>query len=90
MTREQQRRADALRATVNAVADVAAAQRRVETGVARAAFWGATWAEIAVGLGVTTQAAHKRFRHVRYDPVTRNVWTETQLPFEEPRPNKRS
>lgn len=49
--------------------------------VARAVRWGATWAEIGAELGVSPQAAHRRFRHARYDPATGKGWTEPPLPL---------
>jgi DNA-directed RNA polymerase specialized sigma24 family protein len=49
--------------------------------VARCVRWGATWAEIAAVLGVSAQAAHRRFRHARYDPSTGKGWTEPPLPL---------
>lgn len=49
--------------------------------VARALRWGATWAEIGAELDVSPQAAHRRFRHARYDPATGKGWTEPPLPL---------
>jgi hypothetical protein len=49
--------------------------------VARCGRWGATWSEIAGALGVTAQAAHRRFRHARYDPSTGKGWLEPPLPL---------
>ena len=49
--------------------------------VARCGRWDATWAEIAAVLGVTAQAAHRRFRHARYDPSTGKGWMEPPLPM---------
>lgn len=49
--------------------------------VARCGRWGATWAEIAAVLGVTAQAAHRRFRHARYDPSSGKGWLEPPLPL---------
>lgn len=49
--------------------------------VARCGRWGATWAEIGEVLGVTAQAAHRRFRHARYDPSTGKGWMEPPLPM---------
>lgn len=77
----QRRKTAALTAATAATVEVAAAQRRLEVAVGRAAHWGATWAEIANALGVTPQGAHKRFRNIRYDPSTGRAWTEPQLPL---------
>jgi hypothetical protein len=49
--------------------------------VARCGRWDATWAEIATALGVSAQAAHRRFRHARYDPSTGKGWMEPPLPM---------
>ena len=49
---------------------VRAAERDVADGVARALYWEATWVEIGDALGVSAQAAHRRFRHLRYDPAS--------------------
>ena len=38
---------------------------------------GCTWAEIGAALGVSAQAAHRRFRYSR---VTGEVWREPPLP----------
>ena len=43
--------------------------------------WEATWTEIAAALGVTPQAAHKRYRHLRYDPDTGRRWHEPLPPL---------
>jgi hypothetical protein len=57
---------------------------RIETqrdaAVAMAMEAGATWAEIGAALGVSTQAAHRRFRWLRYSPVTGEIWREPPLP----------
>lgn len=47
--------------------------------VARCGRWDATWAEIGTVLGVSGQAAHRRFRHARYDPSTGKGWMEPPL-----------
>ena len=52
-----------------------------QTAVAQAVHWGATWRQIAVVLDVTPQAAHKRFRRLRYDPGTGHARHEPPLPF---------
>jgi DNA-binding NarL/FixJ family response regulator len=52
-----------------------------ELAVARALDDGATWAEIAQSLGCSTQAAHRRYRWLRYSPKTGAVWHERPLPL---------
>lgn len=49
--------------------------------VARCCRWDATWAEIGGALGVSPQAAHRRFRHARYDPSSGKGWMEPPLPL---------
>lgn len=48
--------------------------------IAEAVADGATWAEIAEALGVSTQAAHKRYRWLRHSPITGETWLEPPLP----------
>ena len=50
-----------------------------ERAVASAMQCGATWAEIGVALGVSAQAAHKRFRWLRHSPLTGECWYEPPL-----------
>jgi len=52
-----------------------------ERAIARAIAAGATWAEIAHSLGVTPQAAHKRYRWLRFSERTGEVWHERPLPI---------
>jgi hypothetical protein len=40
---------------------------------------GATWAEIGEALGVSAQAAHKRYRWLRHSPMTGECWYEPPL-----------
>ncbi len=49
--------------------------------IARAVHHGATWAEIADALGVTAQSAHRRYRWLRWEPVTQQVVSEPPLPL---------
>ena len=67
---------DALAAIGTNRARVATADADLERAVATAIHWGATWAEIADGLGVTRQSAHERYRQLRYDPATGAAWHE--------------
>lgn len=50
-----------------------------ERAVAEAMERGATWAEIGGALGVSTQAAHKRYRWLRHSGVTGECWYEQPL-----------
>ncbi len=64
----------------NAVAGLREAEAARDRAVVAAVTDGATWADIANVLGVSTSAAHKRFRWVRVDPDTGVVWREPPLP----------
>ena len=81
MDRTERFRTDALAATTHAAVALAAAQHTLEVTVARALHWGATWADIGDALGITRQAAHRRYRHHRWDPDTQTVWIEPPLPL---------
>lgn len=48
--------------------------------VARCVRWEATWTEVATALGVSAQAAHRRFRHARYDPSATSSATLMTVP----------
>jgi ECF sigma factor len=50
-----------------------------ERAVASAMGRGATWAEIGEALGVSAQAAHKRYRWLRHSPLTGECWYEPPL-----------
>lgn len=52
-----------------------------ELAISQALASGATWAQIAQSLGVTTQAAHKRYRWLRHSDATGEVWHEPPLPL---------
>jgi hypothetical protein len=51
-----------------------------DRAVAKAVEAGSTWSEVGGALGVSAQAAHKRFRSVRYDPGSGVTWREPQPP----------
>lgn len=51
-----------------------------EAEIAKALSAGATWAQIAAAVGITAQGAHKRYRHIRHDPVSGVTWHEPPLP----------
>ena len=76
-----QLRSDALTAADAAATRLRTADNDLEAAVARALHWGASWAQIGDTLGVTRQSAHRRFRHLRWDPATRTAWTEPPLPL---------
>ena len=71
----------ALERITEATAVIAEAEARVAHEVARAVFHGATWAQIGVALGVTAQSAHRRHRHMVYDPATGTAWSAPPLPL---------
>ena len=52
-----------------------------EMAIAKALDAGATWVEIAQSLGCSTQAAHRRYRWIRYNDKTGAVWHERPLPL---------
>ena len=81
MDRTERLRTDALTATVHATATKKVAQRTLDAAVARALHWGASWADIGTALDITRQAAHRHYRHHRWDPETQTVWTEPPLPL---------
>ncbi len=64
----------------NAVVALRNAEAARDRAVVAAVTDGASWAEIAGALGVTAQAAHKRFRWARVDPDSGVVWREPPLP----------
>jgi hypothetical protein len=49
--------------------------------VAKAVDAGCTGSAVGGALGVSAQAAHKRFRSVRHDPGSGVTWREPQLPL---------
>lgn len=60
-------------------ARIAAFESERERAVAAAMSGGATWAEIGGALGVSAQAAHKRYRWLRHSSVTDECWYEPPL-----------
>jgi len=52
-----------------------------DEAVAIAMAQGCTWAEIGAALGVSAQAAHRRFRWHRLDPDQAEFWVEPPLPL---------
>jgi DNA-directed RNA polymerase specialized sigma24 family protein len=78
MSRHQETALARIEELARSIAELEARQARE---VARAGFHGATWAQIGAALGVTAQSAHRRFRHVVYDPATGTAWSEPPLPL---------
>jgi DNA-binding NarL/FixJ family response regulator len=70
----------ALNKLETAAARLADAETRREAAVAVAMDAGCTWAEIGAALGVSSQAAHRRFRWLRHSPLTGETWHEPPLP----------
>jgi hypothetical protein len=62
-------------------ARLARSETQRDEAVATAMEAGCTWAEIGAALGVSTQAAHRRFRWLRHSPATGEVWREPPLPI---------
>jgi DNA-directed RNA polymerase specialized sigma24 family protein len=61
-------------------ARLAALDSQRDAAVAAAVGEGCSWAEIGTALGVSAQAAHKRFRWIRHSPITGDTWHEPPLP----------
>lgn len=74
-------RRSALKRIETVAARLAAVESQRDAAVAAATEAGCSWAEIGRALGVSTQAAHRRFRWVRYSPVTGETWQEPPLPI---------
>lgn len=62
-------------------AEIGELEARRAREVARAGYHGASWSQIGAALGVAAQSAHRRFRHLSYDPATGTVWSEPPLPL---------
>lgn len=60
---------------------LAALSSERELAIARALAAGATWAEVAQALGCSPQAAHRRYRWLRHNEGTGEVWHEQPLPL---------
>jgi len=81
MTMGDGRRDKALGRLSETAAAVREAEAARDLAVARAKRWGATWSQIGACLGVTAQAAHRRFRTLHYDTKTGKTWHEPTLPI---------
>jgi hypothetical protein len=64
---------------------LAALEHDRQLAIAEAVADRATWAEIGEALGVSAQAAHKRYRWIRHSAITGEIWHEPPLP----RPSRR-
>ena len=62
-------------------ARIAQAETDRQAAAAAALADGATWAQIAAALGVSAQAAHKRFRWLRASTDGAEAWHEPPLPL---------
>ena len=78
------RRSTPLKRVSNLTEEIANLQGRREVAIAEAIAAGATWTQIASILGVSPQAAHKRYRWLRHSPVTGETWREPKLPGTKP------
>jgi hypothetical protein len=67
-----------VRETTEAIAGL---ERTRDREIARAVHHGASWSQLGDALGVTAQSAHRRFRWLRYDPVSGQAWQEKPLPL---------
>ena len=59
--------------------DIAVLEHRRRIAIFLAAEGGASWTEIGRALGTTAQAAHKRYRWLRYSAVSDQTWSEPPL-----------
>ncbi len=59
--------------------DLVRTESQRERAIARALHNGATWSQIAEHLGVSSQAAHRRYRWLHYDPSSGHSWHERPL-----------
>jgi hypothetical protein len=81
VNRTERLRLKALTDAARAATQLRTIETDLETAVARALHWGATWTQIGHTLSVTRQSAHRRFRHLHWDPDTQTAWTEPPLPI---------
>ena len=61
-------------------AEIGRVEHRRDIAIFYAAGARASWADIGGALGVTPQAAHKRYRWLRYCSATDEIWHEPPLP----------
>ncbi len=62
-------------------AQIARLQQEHQIAVGQAIEGGTSWAALGAALGVSAQAAHKRFRWLRWNPSTGVTWHEPPLPI---------
>ncbi len=67
-----------VRETTAALAELEQARDRE---IARAVHHGATWAQVGEALGVSAQSAHRKYRWLRWEPVTQRAVAEPPLPL---------
>jgi FixJ family two-component response regulator len=53
-----------------------------ELSISRAIAAGSTWTQIARRLGCAPQSAHRRYRWLRHNDTTGEVWHERPFPLE--------
>jgi DNA-binding NarL/FixJ family response regulator len=56
-------------------------ERRRQTTIAQALQAGHSWAQIALSLNISPQAAHKRYRWLHHSALTGETWHEPPLPL---------
>ncbi len=71
---------DYLAELVDVTGQLGALHARQDALVAQARAAGASWAHISAALGVSAQAAHKRYRDVKLDRTGR-AWKDRRLPM---------
>jgi NAD(P)H-dependent flavin oxidoreductase YrpB (nitropropane dioxygenase family) len=71
---------DPLGLVASLTSDINALQAERDTAIARAVAAGATWAQIGTRLGVSAQAAHKRYRWLHHSPTTGETWNAPPFP----------
>ncbi len=73
-------RRSVLKRVETVTARLASLEAQRDAAVAVAMAEGCSWSEIGAALGVSAQAAHRRFRWLRHSPVTAETWREPPLP----------
>jgi hypothetical protein len=60
--------------------EIRSLERDRQIAIHHAIHTGHSWAAVAGTLGVTAQAAHKRYRWLRHSTTTDEIWHEPPLP----------